>query len=231
MRKLLLVAVCLLNSAILRAHDPQLSTITLIQSKNNQWNLVVGSGLSACQYELKNSYPDINIDSLDANRFQALLLQHLKETIQIKCGSYVGELTNGMIILGHQTDVRFDVIGMPKKVTSLEIKQLGFGTLKNHSCILKVIAKSCDLGTFILQDDNNFSVVLEVKNSGLIEKVSGKSVSHWWFFISVACSAGFVFLYFTYRRRAATLWFVSPLRAGAVANRSASECRHLSKGP
>ncbi len=186
MKKLLFIVIFWINAVILYAHSPQISTITLTQSKDNKWNLIIGSSLSAFQYELKNSYPSQHTDSLNVDKFQMLVIEHLKKNITINANDKkTAILESGMIILGHQTDIRFDVTGMPEKLVFLDLKQLGFGTLKNHYCILTVIIKGNKVGSFILQTDNNYSVFLQQKGNAFVETQPNSMVS-WLFWGSVA---------------------------------------------
>lgn len=149
----------------LNAHNPQVSTIALVQSKENKWNLIISASLSAFQYELKNTNPNLNLDSLNADNFQRLIVKHLKEKIKIEANQIVGTLANGRVILGHQTDINFEVANIPSDLSSLDIEHLGFGTLKDHFCILKVITQKNESGNFILQNANNHAISLEIKNN------------------------------------------------------------------
>jgi hypothetical protein len=178
MKQIAIIALLLLYSLALRAHTPQISSIALVQSKENKWNLVISASLSAFQYELMNSNPNQKLDSIAADQFQALIVAHLKKNIKIEASHRFATLRNGKVILGHQTDINFEVSGMPDQLESLDLQQLGFGTLRDHYCVLKVITKNNSSNNFILQKGNNFSISLGLKDKAFVE-VSPQHSYNW----------------------------------------------------
>jgi len=191
MKQIAIIPLLLLYTLALRAHTPQISSIALIQSKENKWNLVISASLSAFQYEWMNSYPTQKMDSISADLFQAMIVRHLKKKIAIHVNGQLGTLQNGKVILGHQTDINFDVSGMPVQLHSLELQQSGFATLRDHYCILKVITKDNDSKNFILQHGNNFSISLGINGKVFSEKSPKKSY-HWLLLSFIAIGLLFV---------------------------------------
>lgn len=177
MQQIAIFAILLLYTVALRAHTPQISSIALVQSKENKWNLVISASLSAFQYELMNSNPNQKLDSIPADQFQALIVEHLKKNINIEANHRFATLRNGKVILGHQTDINFEVSGMPDQLESLNLQQLGFGTLRDHYCVLKVITKDNSSNNFILQGGNNFSISLGLKDKVYSEQNEKSSLS------------------------------------------------------
>lgn len=170
MKKITLFAVLFLFSLLsLNAHNPQISTVALVQNKDNQWHLIISAGLSAYQYELKNTDMSINLDSLNADKFQRMIVAHLRKKITIKANGDETELKNAKVILGHQTDINFEVAGMPDELLSLDMEHLGFGTLKDHFCVLKVVTRDNESTNYILQNDNNHAVSFALKNKIFVE--------------------------------------------------------------
>jgi hypothetical protein len=190
--------ICLFCCCMLKAHNPQISTIAIVQEKDNKWVMIVSSSFTAYEFEIKNSYPTMKMDSLNTETFQKLLLKHFREKIKIEANG-VGtiQLKNGKIILGHQTDVRFDIMGMPEILKSLDLQHLGFGTLRDHYCILKIITREHNSQNFILQKENNFSMSLEINNSGFAErpKINFKN----WIVLGIVCIAILSLLFVLYR--------------------------------
>ena len=182
MRKIAIIGILLLYTLALRAHTPQISSIALVQNKENKWNLVISASLSAFQYEMMNTYPDQKLDGIPADQFQAMIVRHLKKKIKISANKKVALLQNGKVILGHQTDINFDVLGMPEQLSSLHLQQLGFGTLRDHYCILKLITKGKNSENFILQHGNNFAIALGIKDD--IFTTAAKEGSKKWLIIN-----------------------------------------------
>ncbi|MEZ0487297.1 hypothetical protein [Fibrella aquatica] len=169
-----------LHSLVGLAHSPLLSTVAVTKSKDNTWSLHISASLSAFQFELKNRYPALQIDSLTGDDFQRLVLQHLKETVTIGANSNDAiELKNGMIKLGHQTDIRFEIVGMPAQLQQLEVRHLGFGTLTGHYCVFTMVMPETGRTNFILQQDNQFTVDLAVDNTAIVETKPEKAIKGW----------------------------------------------------
>ncbi len=172
MKKTSIILLICLHSMSIFAHNAQISTIALVQSKDSKWHLILSASLSAFQYEIKNSNSSINIDSLNAEKFQRIILEHLRQKIDIKANGHQATLKNARVILGHQTDINFEVTDMPENLQTVDFQQLGFATLRDHYCVLKIITKSGIESSFMLQKDNNYSVSLVAENNVLVEKVN-----------------------------------------------------------
>jgi hypothetical protein len=170
MKKGIIIITILIHSLAIYAHNAQISTAVLVQGKDHKWHLIVSASLSAFQYELKNTDPSLKLDSLDAKLLQKLIVNHLREKIKIKANEAEDAIfTNGNVILAHQTDVNFEVIGIPEKLQSINFKHLGFATLRDHHCILKIICLDNQQGSFVLQQDNQYAVSLKLSNHAFIQ--------------------------------------------------------------
>lgn len=179
MRKLILLSLFLLGSLLSFAHNPQISSVALVQSQGNKWHLIVSCSLGAYEIELKNNHPNLALDRMNANEFQEMFIEHLMAKINITANKeYKGILKNAKVILGHQTDVNFEVSGLPEKLTNLQIEQSGFSTLKDHYCILKVITLAKESQNFILEKNNDYSITLDYSNNVFTEK-QGKKSNYW----------------------------------------------------
>jgi hypothetical protein len=193
MKTILILVFLFVNVQHGHAHSPQISTITLIQNKDNTWNLIVGASLSAYQYELANSYPNQRFDSVQVNLFRPLLLNHLRRNIRIKANnSKAASLQNGMVILGHQTDVRFDVKGVPEELQSIDIQQLSFYSLGGHYCLFKIITLRNGTFSHVLERENNYSVSLVLENDRFID-VAQKSGLNWQYWGLLTFGLVFIF--------------------------------------
>lgn len=189
MIRFVLVALILLNPLLGWAHSPLLSTAAITKNKNNTWSVHISASLSALQLELKNRYPTIQVDSLTADEFQRLVLRHLRETVTIedsKKGAI--ELKNGLIKLGHQTDIRFDITGISGQPRELRVQHLGFFTLRNHYCVFTIVTPETGRTNFILQQDNRFTVDLAFKGHSITEIHPAKPIGSWSLaLLSLAC--------------------------------------------
>ncbi|MBN8823043.1 MULTISPECIES: LPXTG cell wall anchor domain-containing protein [unclassified Spirosoma] len=170
MKRAFLISLFLYIPTFLYAHNPQISTIVLAQNRAGQWNVLIGSSLSAFQYALQTKGLLKESDTLQAAAFQKMILEHLRENIQIRANGHGPiELKRGMVILNHQTDVRFDLSGMPQQLQTITIRQGSFASLRNHYCILKIFPDGGSVRSFILQESNDFMISLKLNNNELVE--------------------------------------------------------------
>lgn len=166
MKKISIILILFFNSFVGFSHNAQLSTMVLMQGKDKKWNLVISASLSAFQVELKNADPSLNLEKINADEFQALIVKHLRENIKIKANDgSEAQFVNGRVVLGHETDINFEVTNMPNNLQSLDLEHLGFGTIKDHFCVLKIASFANKSGEFLLQNENNHAVSLAVKNN------------------------------------------------------------------
>lgn len=172
MKKISVFLLLSLYSIVLFAHNAQISTMVLVQSNDNKWHLILSTSLTAFQYELKNSNPKLNLENINAEQFQEIILKHLREKIQVEANNKNIPLKNARVILGHQTDINFELSNMPQNIEKLNIQNLGFSTLRDHYCVLKILRKNGMENNIMLQKDNKFMVSLEAKNDSLVEVVS-----------------------------------------------------------
>ncbi|WP_020599805.1 hypothetical protein [Spirosoma panaciterrae] len=170
MKKSLFFILFIVVSSSLQAHNPQISTIIFVQNKNKQWNLLVGASLAAFQNALQNKGVYKPSEPIQAQAFQQLIEDQLRENIQIRAnGDQAVALKKGLFILNHQTDVRFDLPEMPSHLQTLTISQRCFASLKNHYCLLKIYPDGGKARSFILQDSNQFTIALTLKDNTLID--------------------------------------------------------------
>jgi hypothetical protein len=160
MKKQLLIL--LLFPFLIMGHSPQISTFAVVKDKDARWTIHISSSLSAFQYALGNKTDMTDI------AFQKELIESLKKSIQIKSGVFNSvKLTDGQCHLGHQTDVKFTLLGMQNQVESITIENHFFDNLYNHYCVLKVIDYQLESNQFILNSANNFSAIVKKEKSTL----------------------------------------------------------------
>lgn len=209
MKKISIILLICLHSVGIFAHNAQISTIALVQSKDSKWHLILSASLSAFQYEIKNSNLSINLDSLNAEKFQRIILEHLREKIKIEANGHHATLKNARVILGHQTDINFEVTDMPENLQSIDFQQLGFSTLRDHYCVLKIITKNGNENSFMLQKDNNYSVSLVAENNVLVEKVNQSESNFLIYFLVVLGIIGLTVVYLRVSKNSIKSFFVN----------------------
>ncbi len=135
------------------AHNPQVSTISIIQNENKKWSVFVTAPLYTCQLALKEKYPKINMDSIRPSELQKLILDLVKSNLKIN-GDAVLKLTNDKVQLAHETSVFFDISNDDFLPTAISFT--AFSQLYNHFTLLKIVSKTEKEITYILNTENRF---------------------------------------------------------------------------
>jgi hypothetical protein len=135
------------------AHNPQVSTISIIQNENKKWSVFVTAPLYTCQFAIKENYPEINMDSIRPSEMQKLILDLVKSNLKIN-GDDVLKLTNDKVQLAHETSVFFEISNDDFLPTAISFT--AFSQLYNHFTLLKIVSKTEKEITYILNTENTF---------------------------------------------------------------------------
>ena len=156
MRKIrcLILLILLGNNA--SAHNPQVSTISIIQNENNKWSVFITAPLYTCQSTIHENYPNIKIDSSNVFETHKLVLKLVNENLMINKDSNV-KLINGKIQLAHETTLYFDIQSDKAEFNPSELSFKAFSKLANHFTLLKIVPNKGQQITYILNNDNKFS--------------------------------------------------------------------------
>ena len=136
------------------AHNPQVSTISIIQNENKKWSVFVTAPLYTCQLAIKEKYPQLNMDSIRPSEMQKLILDLVKSNLKIN-GVEVLKLTNDKVQLAHETSVFFDISNDDFLPTAISFT--AFSKLYNHFTLLKIVSKTEKEITYILNTENKFN--------------------------------------------------------------------------
>ena len=135
------------------AHNPQVSTISIIQNENKKWSVFVTAPLYTCQLAIKEKYPEMNMDSIRPSEMQKLMLDLVKSNLKIN-GDAVLKLTNDKVQLAHETTIFFDINN--DHLLPTDISFTAFSQLYNHFTLLKIVSKTEKEITYILNAENKF---------------------------------------------------------------------------
>lgn len=165
-----LFALLILISLKTLAHNPQVSNISINQdAATKKYSLLINVPLSTCENELRNSYPSIKIDSLSKNEFQELLLNHFKKNIQFIANKNDTLLiSNGMLSIGHETQLIFELSGLPQTVHTLRLKYAALSSQYDHFAVLQISLADKTTGKFVFNNDNKYELSLINKNNKLV---------------------------------------------------------------
>jgi hypothetical protein len=135
------------------AHNPQVSTISIIQNENNKWSVFITAPLYTCQLAIKNKFPLLNLDSISSFEIQKTILDLVKNNLIIN-GDNTLQLINDKVQLAHETTIFFDINNdnfLPTKISFT-----AFSKLYNHFTLLKIVPNQSKEITYILNADNKF---------------------------------------------------------------------------
>lgn len=162
--KFLIVLLFFFTSLGVEAHNPDLSSTILIEKEENEWMLQVRAALTALEYEIENHYGKAAYATPE--EFQTLVVEYVQKNIllQFNKGHQV-VLQNGTVKLGHETTITFAVIGVPKTIQSLIVKNGSFGNISHNQSALIILKKGFSKSQFILTNNNGHTVSLSVNNA------------------------------------------------------------------
>lgn len=145
-----------------QAHQTEISSTMLVEQGNNTWVLQIRSALAAFDQTIQANYPKYK----SAEEFQALVLQHLKDNLQITFnGADNVTLQNGAVKLGHETSVVFEVLGVPENIESVYVKNSSFKSINRNQSALILLKKGFKKKQFTLSMQNDYGVHLKADNA------------------------------------------------------------------
>jgi LPXTG-motif cell wall-anchored protein len=144
-----------------KAHQPDLSSTILVEQADDKWVLQVRAALTAFEYEIEEHFGVSSYTSPE--EFNELVIAHVQENLSIlinNAGSI--KFQNGMVKLGHETSVTFEVLGIPETIESLNIRNESFSNIPRNQSALIVLKEGFSKEQFSLNSNNNHSVKLVV---------------------------------------------------------------------
>ncbi|MGJ8593424.1 MAG: DUF6702 family protein [Aquaticitalea sp.] len=163
MFKKIIFSIALLVTLSANAHQPDISTTMLVEQENKTWVLQISASLTAFQQEIRTHFADTPYKTPE--EFQQMVLQHIKNnlTLTFNDGQDI-RLSEGRIILGHETKVVFKVFGMPSDIKSVFVKNSAFSDIYKSQSALVLLKGGFSKEHFVLNDDNNHTLKLVANN-------------------------------------------------------------------
>ena len=196
-----------LNIFSLQAHQPDLSSTMLIEREDNTWILQVRAALTAFEYEVAAQFPDRTFNT--AEEFQEMVIEHVQANLSIRFNEGdVVVLENPFVKLGHETNVLFEVKGVPETINSVFVKNSSFKDISRNESGLVVFKEGFAKKQFVLNNKNEHSAELKVKENSFVLKSgtalgSAQSSSRSLFVIGFISIAMLVFFWFKSKNKLA----------------------------
>ena len=147
----LIISLLLVKS--LFAHNPQISTISIIQNENKKWSVFITAPLYTCQLAIKDKFPQMNMDSISSYEIQKIILDLVKNNLIFNDDANL-KLVNDKVQLAHETTIFFDINNDNFSPTTISFT--AFSKLYNHFTLLKIVSKTEKEITYILNTENTF---------------------------------------------------------------------------
>ena len=199
MKKLLksiVIAVASLTALSVNAHQPDYSSIILIEQETGEWTMQLNASMTAFQYEVRNAYGDDSYSSPD--EFNQLLVTHLKDKIAIQMNGKPVTMGTGMVKLGHETAVVIELSDITEDLYVVFVSNLAFKNIHHSQAILSIIREGLDKSRFVLNEENDYQVRLTLeKNQVLIAETPSQSFPI--MLVSGAILIGLGLVVFTFR--------------------------------
>ncbi|MEQ9100082.1 MAG: hypothetical protein RIF36_15655 [Imperialibacter sp.] len=202
--KSILAMVAFLSATSAIAHQPDISSFTLIEKETGQWMLQLNASMTAFQYEVRNAYGEDSYAS--AEEFNQLLLTHLKEQIDIRINDKEVAFENGMVMLGHATTVAFELYGVPDTVEEVFVANKGFQSIHRSQVIFSIVKEGLARSRFVLNEANDYQLNASLKGNQLMIAEASSPRVYWMAPATVAIAFalfGFLFYGINFRK---TVW-------------------------
>tara|TARA_R110002126_G_scaffold173894_1_gene322442 strand:+ start:3585 stop:4202 length:618 start_codon:yes stop_codon:yes gene_type:complete len=168
MKKYILIYITGLFSLLGHAHNPDASTTMLVEKENNTWVLQISSSLTAFQQEVRTHFAETPYKTPE--EFQQMVLEHIKNNLDISFndGSKI-TLGQGIVKLGHETKVVFEVFGIPSDLQSIRVRNAAFKDIGRSQSALFIFKDGFSKDQFILNNDNDHILNLKVNGNKFVE--------------------------------------------------------------
>ena len=157
------------------AHNPDVSTTVLVEKEQGIWVLQISASLTAFQQEIRTHFTETPYETPE--EFQQRILEHIKNNLEIRFNDDdTMVLGRGMVKLGHETMVVFEVLGIPSDIESVRIKNTVFKDIGRNQNGFMLFKKGFSKDQFVLNSSNDHTLVLEASGNTFI-KVSPSKAS------------------------------------------------------
>ena len=170
MFKKIIFSIAFLVTLAVNAHQPDKSTTMLVEQENKTWVLQISASLTAFQQEIRTHFADIPYKTPE--EFQQMVLEHIKNNFNITFNdSQDIRLSEGRVILGHETKVVFEVFGVPSDIKSVFVKNSAFKDIHHNQSALVLLKEGFNKEHFVLNDANKHNLNLKVEGNKFVEIV------------------------------------------------------------
>ncbi len=179
MKKYILLFVIALTTLTSFAHSTETSSIVLAEKENNVWVLQLSASLTAFQQEINTHFSETPYETPE--QFQEMVLQHIKKNLLMHFnGDIQIVLKKGVVHLGHETKVIFEVTGIPEDLRTVEVTNTTFSDIHKSKSLMVLLKEGIKNNKFILDESNSYSTSLTIADGALVQvQASQASMFSW----------------------------------------------------
>jgi hypothetical protein len=164
--KIFFIILLVFFSSRLEGHNPELSSIVLVDKGDNEWVLQIQAALTGFEYAITEKYGEGSFDSPE--EFMELVIDHLTENVSIKMNDEDVILKNGSVKLGHETAVAFNLESVPNNIEKIEVINTSFASIYRNKSALFVLKEGIAKSQFPLEKSNNHSVKIKLQENSFV---------------------------------------------------------------
>lgn len=176
--RLLFSSILFLVSWSISAHNPDISSTALIEQGSDKWLLQIRSSLTAFEYEIEKHFGKSSYKTPE--EFQSLVIDFVRDNVSIQLND--GEsiiLKNGLVKLGHETSVTFQLEKPLKDIETIKIYNGCFSNIARNRSLVFVLKEGIEKKQFEINEENNHSLKLAFKNGRVVPiKISPETQNH-----------------------------------------------------
>ncbi|MDO6803526.1 hypothetical protein Q4595_13815 [Wenyingzhuangia sp. 1_MG-2023] len=145
------------------AHQSNLSTVVFSQTDDGKYVLQITSSLAAFEGEIDLQYTKDAYKTPE--EFKKLVVAHFLENFTFNInGDDALQLMHPIVILGHETKLVAEVVGIPKEVHSLYLQSQMFQNVHHNKSSVIMIVDGFPKKQYLLNKENKHTIDLEIVN-------------------------------------------------------------------
>lgn len=157
-----LVMLVLLTSIVCQAHQAEFSSSLLSKTDDGKYILQIASSMTAFESEIDYIYTKKAYKT--AEEFQKLVLDYFTKNVSfIVNGTEVLQLKDPMVLLGHETKIIVEVVGIPSNIKEMSYTNTMFKDLSHNKMGLIMLVDGFPKEQYVLENENNQTVQLELQ--------------------------------------------------------------------
>lgn len=167
--KYVLTVLLILAGNLTFAHQIDLSTVIFSKTDDGKIVMQLTSSLTAFQGEVR--YHNSEDAYKTPEEFQQLVIDHFNKTFSMTInGETELKFINPIVLLGHETKLVAEVIGVPENINSVELKNEVFKDINNNQTVVIFSLTGFPANqNFVLNNDNNQTLSASLQNGSWVK--------------------------------------------------------------